>query len=173
MSNLDSSQRRSEVSARLTAAMVLWLHAAEGQRDRVMDRSTDRSHRIADAVFFVIAIRNVRLALNRLVQLDAAPGYGDAIRAMFDEAVPSIDDLRHALEHYDEYVLGLGKAQRVGRFSEWTFGLDDEDGDTILRLGELSLNIESSYAAAHKAFQQMFVVLQELLTWPEDLQGLP
>lgn len=166
------SARRGEVTGRLTAAMVLWVHAAERQRDRVVDRSAEKSHRITDAVFFVIALRNVRLSLERLVALDAAPGYAAAIQAIFDESVPSVTDIRHALEHYDEYVLGAGRGQKAGRFSEWSFGLEDIEDDVVFRLGELSLNIGKAYAAAVKAFQQLFVVFEEILKWPEDAQRL-
>lgn len=164
--------RRADITGRLTAAMVLWVHAAERQRDRILDGSAENSQRITDAVFFVIALRNVRLALERLIRLDAAPGYADAIRAIFDESVPSVTDLRHALEHYDEYVLGVGKAQKAGRFSEWSFGLEDGPDGTVFRLGELAINVEAAHAAAVKAFQQLYVVFEEILQWPEGAQRL-
>lgn len=150
--------------------MVLWVHATEVQHDRIIDRSAPRERRITDSVFFVIALRNVRLALRRLFQLDAAPGYAAAIMTTFDEAVPSIDAIRHALEHYDEYVLGKGKAQKAGQFSDWTFGLEDLQDQTVFRLGELSVEVERSYNAALKAFQQLFAVFQEIHSWPEGAQ---
>jgi hypothetical protein len=69
----------------------------------------------------------------------------DAI-SVFDQRVPNAQQLRHALEHFDDYSQGKGFSQKA---TPWRFNIEWENTSAVLTIGPgLSLCVADATEAA-------------------------
>lgn len=88
------------------------VHIPEGER---LEHDPDAERRLHTEVYFLaLAIRRVILFHEAISEQIADTRLAQA-RAAFVAAAPQAKDFRDFFEHLDEYLLGLGRAQREGR----------------------------------------------------------
>ncbi|PSK66928.1 hypothetical protein B0E53_01090 [Micromonospora sp. MH33] len=92
----------------------LWANAVRLQAARVLAAEGDLTH-LPEAFMLLVALRDVRRAAKMALSSMQVPAAKDQLSealADFDRALPGIVEARDAVEHFDEYSLGVGRAQR-------------------------------------------------------------
>jgi hypothetical protein len=92
------------------AQMMIWEHATNLMRSRILDPDAGQYSRQADAQLFAMAVRQVlRFAeLCRAVAPRAAWSAIDIARRDFDKESPNAEAVRNVLDHWDAYMRGVG-----------------------------------------------------------------
>lgn len=124
------------------------LHAAvEQQRVRLGQNTQPGAEWMADQRLFAEALRGLmRAAETALLVVDThdQQALEDALET-FRSAVPDVISIRDALEHFDDYILGVGKRSRV--LDDFSHRYSRGEGLEV-HVGDLALNIDSAAEAA-------------------------
>ena len=124
--------------------------AVDLQGRRAADSSQCFTDRLIDAVMFASALRNMLRAVSFAAGQMPNHAYACRVRAAvvrFNKRVPKAQQVRDALEHFDEYEQGKGKTQK-GR--KWPFKIAWQNESTgVLTVGPgLSLDVADARQAA-------------------------
>ena len=168
---------RNSGGARLrTGELLIWGHAVEIQAARVLTNApwptTGPATQQADAYLYALALRNLIRAVDFVRNQTA----GDQMKAIdtaiaaFDAQIPDAENVRHVLEHFDEYKVGKGDLQRKppGRKGFPSVTWHERDGSThvlwvaITGRQPYRLDIAAAQAAVHDLVGRIQVALSEL-----------
>jgi len=143
----------------------MWLVEAAHSLERA--RHGERMYElILGTMAFVQAVHRLRQCVAMAAKYATRDGVADhfviALKR-FDSAVPGVKQVRDALEHSDEYLMGVGDAQQQGHRSkrlrderqsrDWAFVPEYEDGDMerpVVTVGPHVIALVSALKAAER-----------------------
>lgn len=132
----------SEQALEVTGWTCQWFEAVERQAQRIAEEPHFGASQ-TDVLLFTVALRNVIRGAEALLGRDHP-----ALEA-FRNVVPATVDVRDQLEHFDDYVQGVGNKQR-GRVSaeRWLVYFSSNPGVRSVHVGSHELEVHSASRAA-------------------------
>jgi len=149
----------------------MWLVEAAHSLERA--RHGERMYElILGTMAFVQAVHQLRQCVAMAAKYATRDGVADhfviALKR-FDSAVPGVKQVRDALEHSDEYLMGVGDAQQQGHRSkrlrderqsrDWAFVPEYEDGDMerpVVTVGPHVIALVSALKAAETLWDDLY-----------------
>ena len=155
IASLDEIERR-RLAELLGGQTYLWATVVQRQGDRV--KAADRDYVQAEIYQYALALR----VLLRCGEVAAELG-GDVGAALsaFDAVAPDAKDVRDVLDHFDDYLLGIGRLQRRRPGAEFGFMYGRSGDGTDANLFVIGLDLTLPIDAATDAALQVAAAVVE------------
>jgi hypothetical protein len=142
-----SPQEREQAHGRLQGETYVSHAAVKQQADRLRGNHQPGAEWMADQRLFAEALRWVLRGAEGCALLADEAGRKQIANAVadFKKAIPSVVEMRDALEHFDDYIIGVGRRSRIaGEFSHLY-----TRGKTLhLKVGPMTMDVEQAELAA-------------------------